>query len=290
MFDAHAHLISADRGRYPPKPLRGELSPGEFDDPMTAEKLIAFMDAAGVSGACAVQRAHVYGYDNSYILDAASAYPQRFRAVVALNAADPSTPSILSHLIRERGASGVRFVAPSFPHAPLDWIESEEAEASWRAATELGAPICVHVLFVQRDTVLPALARQAARFTDVPIIVDHVGGAHPSHVELAWMQSQGLDVGFEYPESVLKLVEFGNVVMKASSINLSVSPSPAAFLARALELFGAERLIWGSDIGQSRGAYSAKVSEARAAVGTWPDDAKTAFLSGNAKRLYRATD
>lgn len=286
-FDAHAHLISADRVKYPPNPLRGQLSPGEYDDPMTAEKLLALMDANDVSCACAVQRAHVYGYNNSYILDASRGHPERFRAVVVLNASDPETPATLKARFAE-GAAGVRFVAPSFPHGSLDWLESQEANASWRAAADLGVPVCVHVLYVQRDTVLPALLRVAQRFRSVPIVVDHVGGAHPSHVELDWMAREGLPVGPEYVDDALALADYDNVVMKVSSINLSASGEPAGFVRRALQVFGAQRLIWGSDIGQSRGDYQAKVNMARAAVADWAPQERDQFLYGNAARLYGA--
>ncbi|MBP6112620.1 MAG: hypothetical protein KA482_09610 [Sphingobium sp.] len=56
IFDSHAHLVSDDVVTYPPSPLTGKLTPGEYDDPMTAGKLLDAMDGAGVGSACAVQR------------------------------------------------------------------------------------------------------------------------------------------------------------------------------------------------------------------------------------------
>jgi L-fuconolactonase len=286
IFDSHAHLICADQKAYPPNPLRGELSPGEFDDPMTVEKLVALMDSQGVTQACAVQRAHVYGYDNSYILDSVDRFPDRFRAVVVLNPLDPATPAHLRALREQRGIAGVRFGAASFPESPLDWLKADEARQSWRAAADLGLPICIHVLHVQREAVLPALRKQAAAMTSATIVVDHVGGAHAAVVEQRWLESQGRSPGPEYVEDALRLADHANVVMKFSDINLEASPDPAAFVTRIAGHFGAERVIWGSDIGQSRGNYQHMVQLAQDAVAGLAPAARQAMLHGNASRIY----
>ncbi len=77
MIDSHAHLISADAERYPTSPLSGELEPGALDNPVTAERLLALMDEQGIERALAVQRAHIYGFNNAYVCDAAARYPER---------------------------------------------------------------------------------------------------------------------------------------------------------------------------------------------------------------------
>ena len=56
MFDTHAHVLSADTLRYPPS-AEGLKS---ATPPYPVEQLLADMDAAGVSQACAVQRYHYY--------------------------------------------------------------------------------------------------------------------------------------------------------------------------------------------------------------------------------------
>lgn len=285
-FDSHAHLVSADQAAYPPNPVSGRLTPGEFDDPMTVERLVGLMDEQGVACACAVQRAHVYGYDNAYTLDSAARFPDRFRTVVVLDPRDPATPAELRRLADERGIAGVRYSAPAFPHAPLDWIASDAAGAAWRAAADLGLPICIHVLHVQRDEVLPALRRQAAALPDATIVVDHVGGAHAAAVERRWLESQGLAPGAEMHEDALALADHPGVVMKFSDINMEGSADPAGFVARIAGLFGAERLIWGSDIGQSRASYAHMWDLARTGVSRLDAAQQQALLHDNAARLY----
>lgn len=284
--DSHAHLVSPDQTAYPPKPVSGNLAPGEFDSPNSMERFLALMGANGVTMSCAVQRAHIYGYDNSYILDCAASVPDRLRAVVVLNAAAGDTPAVLSDLVRNRGAAGVRYVSPGFPTTSLDWLTSAEAAASFKAAADLGIPICIHVLNVQRDAVLPEVRRIAMAHPDARFVIDHVGGAHPAKIEQQWLAGQGLTAGAEFTDGALALADFGNVTMKLSTINLESSPDPAAFTAEAVRRFGAERLIWGSDIGQSRGDYGQMVTVLHEVLAQFDEPERRAILHDNALALY----
>lgn len=286
IFDSHAHLVCQDQHAYPPKPLSGKLAPGEFDLPNSKERFLALMDANGVATACAVQRAHIYGYDNSYILDCAAELPEQLRAVVVLNSADPGTPAVLNDLVRTRGAAGVRYVSPGFPNASLEWLTSDAAAASFRAAADLGIPICIHVLHVQREAVLPEVRRLAEHYRDAAFVVDHVGGAHPAMIEQKWLGEQGLSIGTEFTEAALGLADCTNVTMKMSTINLECSADPRAFARKVVDHFGAERVIWGSDIGQSRGDYGHMVAMLRDAVSELDATAREAVLFGNAAALY----
>jgi len=286
IFDTHAHLVCEDRQAYPPRPLSGKLAPGEFDLPNSKQRFLALMEANGVAAACAVQRAHIYGYDNSYILDCAAELPDRLRAVVVLNSADPATPALLRDLVKQGGAAGVRYVSPGFPSASLDWLTSGEAAASFTAAADLGIPICIHVLHVQREAVLPEVRRLAERYGEAAFVIDHVGGAHPAVIEQKWLGEQGLPIGAEFIEPALALADCANVTMKMSTINFECTPDARAFVRTVVGRFGAERVIWGSDIGQSRGDYGHMVVQLRDAVADLEPDAREAVLYRNAAALY----
>lgn len=286
IFDTHAHLVCSDRDAYPPKPLRGELTPGEFDDPVTVEKLVAVMAENGIARACAVQRAHVYGYDNSYMLDSVARFAHLLRAVVVLDPQDAATPESIRHHARDHGIAGVRFGARDLAGGDLGWLTSEASALAWRAAADLGLPICIHVLHVQRDAVLPALAARLAQFADATVVIDHVGGAHAARVEQAWLAAQGRAPGEEMPDSLLRLADHANAIVKLSEINLDGSPDPAAFVSRVVSLFGEGRVIWGSDIGQSRADYGHMVAQARESVAHLTKAQQVAILGGNAVRIY----
>ena len=96
LFDTHAHLIADDPIAYPPSPMRGTSSFTRMTYSATADWLVEQMDATGVARACIVQRGHVYGYDNSCIIDAARAYPGRLLPVVILDTQDPATPALFT--------------------------------------------------------------------------------------------------------------------------------------------------------------------------------------------------
>ena len=80
LLDTHAHLIADDWETYRTRPFTPDLPmPERPPFTVTAEALLALMDEYGVDHACLVQRGHVYGYDNSYILDSARKHPDRIR-------------------------------------------------------------------------------------------------------------------------------------------------------------------------------------------------------------------
>ena len=77
LLDTHAHLIADDWETYRARPFTPDLPvPERPSATVTAEHLIALMDRHDVDHACLVQRGHVYGYDNSYILDSARKFPE----------------------------------------------------------------------------------------------------------------------------------------------------------------------------------------------------------------------
>lgn len=286
IFDSHAHLVSDDLAAYPPNPLTGKLTPGEYDDPMTAEKLLAAMTGAGVTTACAVQRAHVYGYDNRYILDSVAASGGRLRAVPVLDCRDPATPAAIAMLIRDQAIAGVRFASPTFPETTADWINGDGARASWRACLDGGIPLCVHTLHVQRDFVVPLLIEAAREFSELTVVVDHVGGAHASHVERRFLENAGQPLRSASPQDLQMMADVSNLVMKVSTINLESEADPASYMAQLVNQFGAERIIWGSDVGQSRANYGAMVDVLRDATARLSDEAQRAIRHENASRIY----
>src|SRR5437764_522195 len=132
LFDTHAHLIADDPVAYPPSPLRGVSSFTQMTYTATADWLIEQMDCFGVAKACIVQRGHVYGYDNSYIIDSGKRFPDRFVPVVILDAQDPETPDVLRRMVINDGVKGVRLAQTRFDFYDTAWMNSAEAMDFWR--------------------------------------------------------------------------------------------------------------------------------------------------------------
>jgi predicted TIM-barrel fold metal-dependent hydrolase len=83
-----------------------------------------------------------------------------------------------------------------------------------------------------------------------------------------------------------------NVHFKITEINMErlVKSGVAAadIVRRMVDIFGPDRLVWGSDVGQSMlWSYSEKVSMAREATQSLTGRERAGFLSGNAARIYR---
>jgi predicted TIM-barrel fold metal-dependent hydrolase len=286
LFDTHAHVLSDDTHAYPYSSLRGGAQPPVSPLVYPVEQLIAEMDAGGVARACLVQRATLYGYDNSYVLDAAERFPDRFASVVVLDAQDPGSPGQLRQLVRERGAAGLRIVAPTLSRDETDWLAGDEALGLWRAAAELGLPVSV-ILYRLNNEAGRAALRNIAQHFPTPILIDHVGLPHASTPECKWAAAQGLDYSIPPPpdfgiELLSDFADLGHVHFKVTDINfdrLEDAGHDAATFVRALaDRFGALRLVWGSDVGQSPKPYAAKIARVRDAARLLSPDERAAFL------------
>ena len=109
LLDTHAHLIADDWDTYRARPFTPDLPvPDRPSFTVTAEDLLALMDKHGVVHSCLVQRGHVYGYDNSYIIDSGRRFPDRFVPVVILDAQDPATPATYRELVKTSHVGGFR--------------------------------------------------------------------------------------------------------------------------------------------------------------------------------------
>jgi predicted TIM-barrel fold metal-dependent hydrolase len=253
IFDSHAHLIADDDNRYPPAPLTGKLREGALAVRFTAETLLRLMDDAGVESICAVQRAHIYGYDNRYVIDCARRYSDRMRAIVAIDANSPTATDDIRRWV-DQGAVAIRFAALNADVQDTDWFASVAALDAWAAVESLGVAVCLHVFRPLREKMLAALSPLLDRFSRVNVIVEHMSNAA---LELG-APAYGVD------DALLALKLRPNVFFKFTTINLhrmAEAGSPASpMLNYLVGQFGADRIMWGSDLGQSKGSYAEMVA------------------------------
>ena len=301
IFDTHAHLIAEDWDRYPARALSPDLPvPDRPGYSVTGEALLALMDAQGVEQACLVQRGHVYGYDNSYIIDAARACPERLHPVVILDTQDPATPEQYRRMVTQEGVCGFRMANARPWHLDTAWMSSSAALDVWRVCAELGTPVTLIVFMNQLPYVLPLIRIIAGMFPSLPILLDH--GAMPfgmTQYEVALAKEAGEAVAmppaphFGIDRTIALFDDVPNVSFKITEINMERLEATGVraphLVRRMVDQFGPERLMWGSDIGQSmRWDYPTKVAMARDAA-TWLTEAEArAFLHDNAARLYGA--
>ena len=179
---------------------------------------------------------------------------------------------------------------------PYAWLDSEEALGLWRAAAELGLPVTVILYRRNNEAGLAALLGIARRFRDIPILIDHVGVPHASTPETRFAASQGINYivppppGFGIAESVAEFGNLGHVHFKVTDINFDRLEDghfdSGAFVRALADRFGAERLLWGSDVGQSPAPYDEKLERLHASAQLLSERERALFFGGTAFRLY----
>jgi predicted TIM-barrel fold metal-dependent hydrolase len=294
LFDTHAHIVAADAVRYPPS-AEGRRGSGA---PYTVEQLLADMDANGVTHACAVQRYHYYYVDNSYVLDAARPHADRLATVVMLDGNHDDAAAQLRALVERERVGGLRLATLRHDRYDTAWLNGPAAMQLWEEAAKLALPVAVICYVRHVPYNLPALGMIAELFPETPIVVDHLGLQH-GPLQYLPLITEGRPLPFagppDYgiPSALLALRERRNVYYKLTGINLEylaeMKVEAAPFVRRFVDLFGADRVMCGTDIGQTRGPYARIVGELRAALALLNDAERAAVLFGTAQSVFGAS-
>lgn len=288
LFDAHAHFYSDDVARYPLNAANrreGEegLTRRILADPGTPERIFGLWDANGVRGGAGVQYNNAYKTDNSYLLDVADAHPSRVGAVVILDANDRDTPRRLAEMAEKRGITGIRLVGFADRQGRAEWLETDAAAATFAAAERLG--VCA-VLMIQlpaphipADNLLQLVERTAIRFERLKLAMDH----------FAW-PAKVADPNAALTPAHRALAPHANLSFKLTSINLEhferSGMDSAAFVRAAADVYGARRMMWGSDFGNTLRPYAEMASAARAAAALLSPEEGSLFLHDTAALLF----
>ena len=276
-IDIHPHIISDDAGKYSRVPLFGVQSDWSRDRPVTIEGLIAAMDDAGVDKAAVVQSSTCYGYDNSYLVDSVAKHPGRFTAVGSVDVAQPDAPERIRHWVG-KGVSGLRlFTGGSTAAFDPSSLDDPRTFPTWQLCGELGLSMCI-----QTDpSGLAQVAGLAKRFPKVNIVLDHLG--RPDVTDGAPYKKAASLFGLAPFENIfLKLTPriFGDVKRGAAS--------PETFFPRVVEVFGANRLAWGSNFPASEGKLKQNLETARERLACLSSADQAWIFAKTAQRLYPA--
>lgn len=277
MHDSHAHIISDNPTRYPVVNPDDPRIATLLRDAFTAERLMEQMDDSGVSKALIVQRSQVYGFDNLYIIEAAAASNGRLKAVCNINAREDGCRQDVAQL-HASGAVGFRLMA-DIDDKSFEWLDGPAATAFWIKASELATPVCVHFFRWNREEGLARLDTLLDHHPVAHVVIDHLTNSPIESVDKC-----GID------DWVRRMADRKNVSLKFTAIPLNelaerdidVNDVLNAYLA----IFGPDRLLWGSDVTQSKGAYAELVAKGAGAVTTLPPDVQTCLLESNVARIY----
>ena len=297
LFDSHAHLVADDQTRYPRNPMQraadapyrppgvigrpgGHHGPNPINEVPDALRVLRWMDEENVDGIVAVQKRMVYRYDNSYILDSSDRYAGQFSAVVILDAEDAGTPALVRTWIDRHGLAGVRLFGGRRPDGSMPWLNSPMALKTWDVAQQAGLVMDLEVLSQGGGgPSIPAIIELARRYPDIRLVLDHL-----LEPEMDEGEHFGLDERYE------KLAGERNIFFKFTSINLDICReggiAAERVLRRAVDLFGADHVMWGSDIGTSSGTYKDMVQRMLDAAVLLSEGERRAVLHDTGKRVF----
>jgi predicted TIM-barrel fold metal-dependent hydrolase len=222
------------------------------------------MDDAGVDRAVLVQAVSAYRHDNRYCADAARRFPERFTSVGCVDPSGADAGARMRDLVDGAGMRGVRWMV-------IREGSLVEPRASWHAIGALGVPAVVTIL----EDRLPELAEVLPSIADIPVALDHCAFAHyPSGI----------------PAALAALAEFPNLHLKISTNaldSMAEHGDPADVVADLAAIFGAERLMWGSDYSQTHDRpYPELVEWGRAGMKKLSDEQREWALGGTALKLW----
>jgi L-fuconolactonase len=274
VIDTHVHVSTADEDRF----LRSDLfgSAPVFTAPV--EEFLPMMTSAGIDRAVLIQPS-LYGFDHSYLMHCLNAHPDTFVGIALGNHHSATFVDELERMVHAAPIRGIRLAPLISPER--GWFEPN-IEPLAAAAARLA--LTVNLLCTPRW--LPAADEWIARHPELSIIIDHLGRP---------------DLTDAPPEvacdDLLRLARHDNVHVKLTALpELSTTSYPHRdmwpWVRAAVDAFGAERLLWGSDYPFTApgGTYAESLTVLDEVLPDLSAADRYLIVAGTARKLYRIPD
>jgi L-fuconolactonase len=244
VVDSQVHIWKKDSPDHPWDPEYGKGGPSaaahrakSMEHTVSYEDTIRAMDEAGVDAAVIVTTI-LYGWDNSYSLEAARTHPDRF---VVMGRVEPFAPGVDDRVRAWKetpGAVGIRVVVTTDPQR--EQVTSGALDPFFASAERQDVAVAI---FAPRF--LPEIEPIARRYPGLALHLDHVGLPQPPLIPAD-------PDPFERLPTLLMLAKYPRVAVKLSAApTLSLQKFPFAdlwpSLHKIIAAFGPERVMWGSD-------------------------------------------
>jgi predicted TIM-barrel fold metal-dependent hydrolase len=283
LYDTHGHFYTNDVDKYPFSSRTSRYGPEvmvakAMRFPQTPKEVFAFWDECGIAKGAGVQYSSTYRFDNSYLLDISAEHPDRIVPVVILDPVDAETPATLEKMAAENRIAGVRFTGT--PSNGEFAFLSDAAAPAWQAANRLGLLIVLMPIGGNTADAMAMVAEHAARYPNVNILLDHIGFPRPDALPDTW----GLT-----PQH-LALRDYDNVYYKYTTLLIeqlhAAKVAEKPFLEHMVQTLGANKMTWGSDVGNTPGSMFGWVQYALdSASGLSPGDQEGLFWN-TAERIH----
>lgn len=276
VIDAHQHFWNLDRIRY------GWLEqPGVAPIRRTIEapELEPQLRAAGVDKTVLVQSLDSYE-DTDYMLETAARYEWVAGVVgwVPLDRPDEAARK-LEHYAQNRLFKGVRHLIHD--EADPDWVVRQEVIEGLKTLASFGMSFDVVAVFPNHLKHVPTLAEKVP---GLKMVIDHLAKPPIRSGELEPWASQ-----------LARAASYPNVYAKISGLNTAADPdswtaeSFRPYIDFAMERFGADRLMYGSDwpVCTLAGDYAKVWRETKRALADCSEREFEAIAGGTASSFYR---
>jgi len=274
MIDSHQHFWDPARGDY------GWLRAGAaLYRPYQPDDLAPLLQAAGVQGSILVQAAPTVA-ETDYLLGLARAHPWIFGVIGWIDLTAPDASEQIVERARDPFFVGVRPMLQDL--SDRKWILKPEPSAGIEAVRDRGL---VFDALVRADQ-LPVIVALADRYSTLSIVLDHAG--KPPFRDLSALALWRTQIRF--------LAERANVACKLSGLCTEL-PDGADIddvdrcIDTLVDLFGPDRLLWGSDwpVATTAIGYSDWIDRCRHRVMATLPAHHDAIFGGNARRIYGLT-
>ena len=234
IVDCHTHVAPQLTGFW--RPLRRgkvedegrvrQAMPPSFDPPASPpEVLLGYMDQAGVDRAFIVQH-HLYGDHNPAVLEAIKSWPDRFVGFAYLGGLGwPDAPDQLARLV-EGGMAGLK----------VELGTTRRLCPGFRFDGERERPLVLDVNEASSDDVA-ALRRLVDEFQRIRFVICHVGWPARD----GWQERALLA---KHPRGWVDLASLPGIYGPEQEYPF---PRSQELVRWAVETFGAERVMWGTD-------------------------------------------
>jgi L-fuconolactonase len=279
VVDSHQHVWDLDRGEY----SWLDSSSAPIDRTITIDELKPSLRAAGVDGTVLVQSAD-NAEDTALMFDVAAANPDVLGVVGYVPLGRPAEAAhALDQLRTNPLFVGVRNLIHDLPDP--DWLLRPEVDESLGLLEQAGIPFDLVAVLPRHLELVPIISE---RHPGLSIVLDHLG--HPPI---------GLDSLEPWSSLIARAAENPRVFAKVSGLYSAAGPlapgtaeSVRPSFDRALDLFGAHRLMYGGDwpISILHGGYEqvwVGLSELFAGL---PAASRAAILGETAVTFYRLDD
>lgn len=283
LYDTHGHFYTNDVDNYPFNSRTARYGPEvmvakAMRFPQTPKEVFAFWDENGIAKGAGVQYSSTYRFDNSYLLDVAADHPDRIIPVVILDPVDPETPATLERMAAENNIAGVRFTGT--PQDGEFVFLSDAARPSWEAIDRLGLLVVLMPIGGDTAEAMAEVGRHAMRYPNAQILLDHIGFPRPDAAPATW----GLT-----PQHIA-LADLDNVNYKYTSLLIeqlhAAGVDEKPFLEHMVQTFGADKMTWGSDVGNTPGSMFGWVQYALASASGLSQQQQEDLFWNTAERIH----